>query len=231
MLKDFSIVIPVFNEEYNIEKLILEINKIHFDDYQYEIIFVNDASVDGTKLLLDSLNIKYKFKVVNHKNNKGQSESIRSGIKESKFSNILTLDGDGQNDPKDIPKLLTKYFADSSLKLLGGIRRERKDTLVKKISSRLANLIRKFILKDNCDDTGCSLKIFDKSIFLKFPFFDGIHRFLPALYKGYGHKTLFITVNHRHRSFGESKYGTFDRLKKGILDLIKVYFIIKNKKI
>ena len=113
---------------------------------------------------------------------------------------------------------------------MGGIRNKRKDSYIKKISSKIANYIRSNILNDHCSDTGCSLKIFDRDSYLEFPYFDGIHRFLPALFKGYWHKTKFINVDHRMRKYGKSKYGTFKRLLKGIIDLIKVVKIIKKFK-
>ena len=121
-------------------------------------------------------------------------------------------------------------YKKKNLKLIGGIRENRKDNYVKIISSKIANKIRQYLLNDNCKDTGCGLKIFDRNIFLLFPYFNGIHRFLPALFKGYGHKTDFINVNHRVRKYGKSKYGTIDRLFRGIRDIIKVKNII-NKQI
>jgi dolichol-phosphate mannosyltransferase len=232
--KKVSIVIPLYNEIDNINNLINEI--IHalslIDQIEYEIICVNDCSNDGTAnaLLLLSKKIK-KLVIINHKENQGQSRAIYNGIKKAKFNVIITIDGDGQNDPSDIKNLLNLYFLKNNLKLVGGIRNKRKDNFIKIFSSRIANFIRRIILKDNCTDTGCSLKIFDKQIFLEFPFFNGIHRFLPALFAGFGHKTKFIPVNHRKRKYGVSKYGTFKRLLNGILDILKVKAIIKNRKI
>jgi dolichol-phosphate mannosyltransferase len=159
----------------------------------------------------------------------GQSKALLTGIIKSKYNTIITLDGDGQNNPNDIRKLMEIYF-NSNYFLVGGIRLNRKDNFVKNISSKLANFIRQLVLKDECIDTGCSLKIFDKKIFLNFPFFNGIHRFLPALFKGYNKETCFIEVDHRQRNAGVSKYGTFDRLFVGIRDIIKVRNIIINNK-
>ena len=138
------------------------------------------------------------------------------------------MDSDGQNNPIDIPNLLNNFFAENNVSLISGIRYKRKDNFIKIASSKIANKVRSYILNDNCSDTGCSLKVFDKNKFLEFPFFDGIHRFLPALFNGYGYKVLFINVEHRARMSGKSKYGTIDRLFKGIFDLIKVNNIIKN---
>ena len=226
----FSIVIPIFNEAENIQSLIKEIftNLKNFD--KYEIILVNDSSTDQTELLISKIE-NNKIKLINNAKNKGQSFSIYKGIKESSYETIVTIDGDGQNDPKDIPNLLNIYLKKNDIQLVGGIRVKRRDNIIKIISSKVANYFRKMILQDNCNDTGCSLKVFNKKIFLTFPYFDGMHRFLPALFIGFGYKTFFIDVNHRERKYGISKYGTINRLFKGIRDLYKVRKIIKNKKI
>ena len=225
----FSIVIPIFNEEDNIEILIDEIF-LNLNDYsEFEIILVNDGSIDNSSNTIS--NLKYQnLKLIDRNVNKGQSYSILEGVKNSKYQTIITLDGDGQNNPKDIPILLNKYFSDKQLSLVGGIRVKRKDSFIKILSSRIANRVRSFILKDNCSDTGCSLKVFDKKIFLTFPFFTGMHRFLPALFSGFGYKTFFLEVDHRTRTKGFSKYGTFDRLYKGIIDIRKVINILKENK-
>lgn len=234
-MMNFSIIIPVYNEEFNINKLIEEIfeNLLEFKN-NFEVILVNDASLDDSLKVIGKIQKKYPnvIKTINNNQNIGQSYSLIEGIKKSSYEIIVTLDGDGQNNPKDIPILLNKYLSDSNLGLVGGIRARRKDSLIKIISSKVANSFRQYILKDNCQDTGCSLKVFNKAAFMKFPFFNGIHRFLPALYKGYGFNTFFIKVDHRPRNFGYSKYGTFGRLFRGIRDLIKVIKIlnkIKNK--
>lgn len=225
----FSIVVPIYNEEENINILYNEIKKELSNFTAYEIIFINDGSTDGSKNILKSLE-KYKdTKIVQHQFNLGQSRSLLSGISSSKYETIVTLDGDGQNDPKDIIKLIKVFCSDKNLELVGGLRLRRKDSLVKVISSQIANFVRSRLLKDNCLDTGCGLKVFNKKIFLLFPFFDGIHRFLPALFNGFGYKTKFIEVNHRKRMRGISKYGTLKRLLFGIKDIIRVKKIIKSK--
>ncbi len=225
----FSIVIPLYNEEHNIiplyNEILLSLN--NFKDY--EIILVDDASSDQTLKKIAKLD-NNKLKIIKNSKNKGQSYSLLKGIKNSSNQIIVTLDGDGQNDPSDIPKLLDQYLSNKNIDLIAGIRIKRKDSLIKVISSKIANHIRSKILKDNCPDTGCSLKVFNKDVFLKFPFFNGIHRFLPALFIGYGYKARYLNVNHRKRNFGISKYGTFNRLFKGMKDMIKVYNIIKPKK-
>jgi len=228
---NFSIVIPVYNEEKNISKLIEEIY-FHLFSFKniYELILVNDCSNDNT--LFEINNIKKQtsstIKIINNLQNIGQSLSLYEGIKSSSYNTIVTLDADGQNNPKDIPKLIDTYFSNTNIFLVGGIRFDRKDSVLKIVSSKIANKIRSKILKDNCIDTGCSLKVFDKDVFMKFPMFNGIHRFLPALFKGYGKDTLFLNVDHRPRIFGKSKYGTVGRLFKGINDLIRVLKIIKK---
>ena len=226
---NFSIIIPIYNEEKNILLLLKEIKKALFK-YEYEIIIIDDASTDNSVYEINKLQKKYNIVLLINKINKGQSFSLHRGILKSQSDIIVTLDGDGQNNPKDIPLLVEKYSSDDKLFLVGGIRFERKDSLIKIISSRIANNVRSKILKDGCMDTGCSLKVFDKKIFVNFPYFDGIHRFLPALFKGYGKNTFFINVNHRQRIHGYSKYGTFLRLYRGIKDLIKVAKIIKKFK-
>ena len=224
----FSVVIPLYNENQNILNLIKEVEESLIDFKDYEIILINDASTDKTHATLKSLN-NSRIKIFYNSKNEGQSFSIFHGIKKSLNDTIITIDGDGQNNPADIPKLLKVYFSNENIKLVGGIRIKRKDNLIKIISSKLANYVRSSILNDDCVDTGCSLKVFSRSIFLSFPYFDGIHRFLPALFKGFGNKTTFVSVNHRKRKYGKSNYGTIIRLFKGIRDIIKVKIILKAK--
>ena len=227
----FSVVVPVYNEEENLTPLINEIRNSLKNYNKYELIFVNDFSSDNSLKILKEEKNTFNFKILNNNKNLGQSYSIKFGITNSKYNTIVTLDGDGQNNPKDIPKLIDFYFKNNDIFLVGGIRIKRKDSTIKIISSRIANFVRSKFLNDGCIDTGCSLKVFDKKIFLNFEYFDGIHRFLPALFNGYGYKTTFFNVDHRKRKYGISKYGTFLRLLNGIRDMIKVKKIIdKNKK-
>ena len=163
----------------------------------------------------------FNFKIICNEINVGQSKSIEIGIKAAKSNTIVTIDGDGQNIPIDIIKIADLYFRSTEIKLVSGIRLKRKDNVIKLISSKLANAVRRFILKDKCNDTGCSLKIFDKQIFLSFPFFDGIHRFIPAFFVRNNFNVKYINVGHRPRLKGKSKYGTKDRLTKGVMDLIR----------
>ena len=230
-MNEISIIIPIFNEGDNIISLLKEINENLTDSIIYEIVVVNDCSTDNTLEILNQKNKYNNLKIINHNKNLGQSFSILTGIKNSKYDNIVTIDGDGQNNPSDIFKLYKVfYYPNTKYALVGGIRVNRKDSFIKIISSKIANYVRQLILRDNCSDTGCSLKIFNKKIFLSLPYFDGIHRFLPALFKGYGYETFFIEVNHRSRLKGQSKYGTFDRLIKGIKDLVRVKKIIAKLK-
>jgi len=222
-----SLVIPAYNEYPNLTILIKEINQILENSIDYEVIIVDDCSIDETNQILKKNNFKNCNLIFNEKN-LGQSFSIIKGIENAQYDTIVTLDADLQNNPNDILKLYNAYISNPELKLVGGIRLKRKDNITKIISSKIANKVRSLILNDDCPDTGCSLKIFDKKIFLSFPFFNGIHRFLPALFKGFNHQTLFIEVDHRARKYGISKYGTLDRLFRGIRDLIKVNGIIKN---
>lgn len=223
----FSIVVPLFNESKNIIPLLKEIESSLKDYDNYEIVLINDSSTDNTANVIKDIKNE-SIKIINNIDNKGQSYSIHKGIEFSLNEIIITLDGDGQNDPRDIPKLLDLYFRNDKIKLVGGIRKKRQDSFIKIFSSKIANYIRSKILNDNCKDTGCSLKVFSKNIFLEFPYFDGMHRFLPALFSGYSYQTTFIEVNHRKRKFGVSKYGTFNRLFKGIKDIIRVKRIINN---
>ena len=164
----FSIVIPIFNEEKNIPTLIKEISDIKEIKNFYELIFVNDCSTDRSLQLLKDFKKNESIKIINNTSNLGQSFSINRGILQSKHDIIITMDGDLQNDPNDIPKIYNLYRNKYDYKLIAGIRSERKDSFAKKFASKIANLVRMIYLKDSCKDTGCSLKIFDKKIFLKF---------------------------------------------------------------
>ena len=225
-----SIIIPAYNEYSNLTILIEEINLALEGVIDFEIIIVDDCSSDNTQHLFIENKIS-NCKIITNKKNSGQSFSINKGVKNAKYETIITLDADLQNNPKDILDLYNIYISNSNLKLVGGIRAKRKDSFIKIISSKIANKIRMTVLQDQCPDTGCSLKVFDKKIFLSFPFFDGIHRFLPALFRGYNNETFFVNVDHRARKYGVSKYGTFKRLFRGIYDLIKVKKILNNYKI
>ncbi len=225
-----SIIIPVYNESKNIEILHNEIIQSLPNFINYEIIFVNDYSDDDSKIYLNQLRQYKNVKIINNEFQSGQSKSIYNGIINSTYDIIVTLDGDCQNDPNDIEKLVVQFNLNSDLKLVAGIREKRKDKIIKIISSRIANYVRDLFLNDGCPDTGCGLKVFDKNIFLSFDFFNGIHRFLPALYLGFGHNVKYIKVNHRNREFGKSKYGTIMRLVDGIKHIFLVKKMISKNK-
>ncbi len=224
----FSIILPCYNESKNIKKLIIEIEQ-NLKGYNYEIIFIDDKSNDNSIEIVRKLKNNKIILEVNKKN-LGQSHCIHRGVKIAKSNTIVTMDCDGQNNPKDILKLYKLYNDNDDIYLVGGIRSNRKDNLIKIYSSKIANNIRNFILKDNCSDTGCSLKVFDRQSFLQFPLFSGLHRFLPALFLGLNKKTLFVSVDHRKRLYGISKYGTFNRAFNGVKDLFFVYRIINQMK-
>ena len=224
----FTLIIPIYNEEKNIYALFNEIFKSESIKYISNIICIDDASQDKSFSILEEISLSSKIvKLIRNNKNLGQSKSIYMGIKEANTEYVITIDGDGQNDPNDIIKLISFFIDNPNYGLIGGIRNNRKDNFIKKITSKIANFIRRIYLNDDCFDTGCALKLFEKNIIINFPFFNGIHRFLPAIYKGAGKKCYFINVNHRYRKFGNSKYGTLNRLLYGIRDMIKVKKLIK----
>ena len=227
-MNNFSIIIPAYNEEEALPNLLDEIYNINFDKV-FEVIVVNDFSSDNTLKQLERFT-SYNLRVISHSRRSGQSMAIFTGINAAKYDYIVTIDGDGQNNPKDIMRMLNFLFKKNESKIVCGIRKNRRDNSIRIISSKLANFVRKHYLGDECDDTGCSLKIFNKKLFLKIPYFDGIHRFIPALFNGMGIKPLYIEVDHRPRLYGNSKYGISNRLFKGIADMYKVKKLIRNLK-
>ncbi len=227
-LPEISIVVPVYNEAENVEKLVREIHAA-LSGTTHEMNFVNDASLDKTEQVLQGLKSEFStLRVLSHRKNAGQSRALRTGILAARAPLIATLDGDGQNDPADIPALLTQFTrmdAPDNLGLVGGRRAKRQDSWAKKIGSRFGNGVRKKLLKDNADDTGCGLKVFSREAFLRLPYFDHIHRYIPALMLREGYTTEFADVNHRHREFGVSKYTNFGRLMVSIADLRGVMWL------
>ncbi len=225
---DLSVVIPVHNEEESIGNLINEIVAALSEKYQYEIVVVDDGSTDQT---LDTLlEIKQELtvlRVIKHLKNSGQSTAVRTGVQYAKSSWIATLDGDGQNDPADIPNLyneLVNQDLDPWL-VVAGYRKKRKDTWLKRMSSKYANGIRDKLLRDGTPDTGCGLKVFSRDSFLALPYFDHMHRYIPALFQRQGGRVVSIEVNHRHRALGVSKYGFHNRLWVGIVDILGVRWL------
>lgn len=224
-----SVVVPVRNERDNVAPLIAEIDSA-LKSIQHEIVYVNDGSTDDTLDRLKQLQAQYpQLRVVSHAHSCGQSTAVRTGVKFAKYNWVATLDGDGQNDPADILKLLEAL--ESGVELVGGNRREsRRDTWVKRMSSVIANTVRSKLLRDDTPDTGCGLKLFSKSAFLDLPYFDHMHRFLPALIKRRGGQIRSVHVSHRNREFGKSNYGTLDRLLVGIVDLFGVAWLQRRAK-
>ncbi len=226
---ELSIVVPVHNETDNLRPLIREIDAAMAGVCSYEIIYVDDGSTDGTLAQLTALRSEFpRLRVLRHKRCCGQSTALRTGILAALGPVIATLDGDGQNNPVDIPALLSAWrkLNDVNTKtLVVGFRRRRKDTGWRRFSSRIANGVRGFLLRDNTPDTGCGLKIFSRDLFLALPYFDHMHRFLPALVQRAGGAVVSVEVNHRPRTRGQSKYGTWHRLWVGIWDLLGVMWL------
>jgi glycosyltransferase involved in cell wall biosynthesis len=223
---DFSVVVPVFDEGGAAPALAREIAAA-FGERNYEIIFVNDASRDNTLELLTALKAEIpQLRVLSHQKNSGQSRSVRSGILAARAPIIVTMDGDGQTDPADAPRLAERLkAAPQTLSMVGGERVKRQDSNAKRFASRFGNGVRGWLLKDGALDTGCGLKAFRREAFLRLPYFDHIHRYLPALMIREGYEIAFEPVNHRHRETGVSKYTNFGRLKASVSDLLGVLWL------
>ena len=226
---DFSIVIPVCNEEESIGTLINEIDNALNGEYQHEIIVVDDGSTDNTlEVLLEMKQDLATLRIIKHLQNSGQSTAVRTGVQYAKSPWIATLDGDGQNDPADIPKLYDELINNQNSDpwlVVAGYRKKRKDTWLKRTSSKYANKIRDKLLGDGTPDTGCGLKVFARDSFLDLPYFDHMHRYIPALFQRQGGRVVSIEVNHRHRIQGVSKYGFYNRLWVGIVDILGVRWL------
>lgn len=223
---DISVVIPVFDEEGAAPALAREIAAA-FAGRRFEIIFVDDASRDGTRSALQALKREIpELRVLGHGANAGQSRAIRTGVLAARAPVIVTLDGDGQNDPADGPRLVEALLAGPpELALVGGQRVKRQDSLAKKIGSRIGNGVRRRLLRDAAADTGCGLKAFRREAFLRLPYFDHLHRYLPALMLREGYRTAFLPVSHRHRQTGRSKYTNLGRLRASLSDLMGVMWL------
>ena len=223
---DYSIVVPVFDEGGAAPALAREIAAA-FAGENHEIIFIDDASRDDTKALLTALKTEIpQLRVLGHRKNSGQSRAVRSGVLAARAPIIVTLDGDGQNDPADAPRLARALkAAPPELALVGGERVKRQDSSAKRLASKFGNGVRKRMLKDTANDTGCGLKAFRREAFLRLPYFDHIHRYIPALMLREGYQVDFQPVNHRHRESGVSKYTNFGRLKASVSDLLGVMWL------
>jgi dolichol-phosphate mannosyltransferase len=230
-----SVIVPVRNEEGNVAPLIGEIAGALDGVVTYEMVFVDDGSTDTTSTILANLRGTYPaLRLLRHGASGGQSAAIRSGVRAARGAYIATLDGDGQNNPAFLPGMLEILQARENesprIGLVQGQRVGRKDTAFKRWQSRQANRIRGAILKDGTRDTGCGLKAFPRDVYLALPYFDALHRFMPALVKREGHAIAHLDVIDRPRHTGVSNYGFWGRLRVGILDLCGVWWLIKRKK-
>ena len=222
---DLSLVIPVFNEQDNVQPLCAEI-RTALDGLDYEILFIDDGSTDATAQQLAELRAdEPRLRLLRHSDNLGQSAALLSGMLAARAPWIATLDGDGQNDPADIPALYSAAQAADQLWLVCGWRRQRHDSGLKRLSSRIANTVRGTLLGDATPDTGCGLKLLRRDPALQLPRFDHMHRFLPALVLRAGGGVRSLPVNHRPRRSGVSKYGLFNRLWIGIVDLFGMLWL------
>lgn len=227
-----SVVVPVADEAGNIVPQIEEITAALGNARPYEIVYVDDASTDATAAELKTARARFpELRVVTHASRCGQSAAITSGVLAAQAPLIVTLDGDRQNDPADIPRLLEQFHsadAGPDIGLIAGQRTRRSDSVTRRLSSRLANGIRSSVLRDDTPDTGCGLKVFRREAFLRLPFFNGLHRFLPALMRRAGYGVALAPVNHRPRTVGRAKYGIHNRLWVGIVDLVMVWWLIRR---
>jgi dolichol-phosphate mannosyltransferase len=229
---DVSIVVPVRNEQDNVAPLIAEIAAALDGRWAYEIVYVNDGSTDATgERLAAEMRARKNLRQIRHVASSGQSAAVRTGIRASRGAIVATLDGDGQNNPAFLPSLIEAIEkGGDKVGLAAGQRVGRKDTGFKKFQSRVANGVRNAILRDGTRDTGCGLKALRRDVFLALPYFDGLHRFLPALVRREGFGIVYVDVIDRPRHSGVSNYGFFDRLWIGIMDLMGVWWLIRRKK-
>ncbi|MEL7130296.1 MAG: glycosyltransferase family 2 protein [Pseudomonadota bacterium] len=230
---EFSVIVPVFNEAGNVARLVEEISSA-LDGRAYEMIFIDDASTDETRLELTSLKDRFPtLRVLRHRANAGQSRALRTGVMAARGRVIGTLDGDGQNDPQDLPELfrqLTRADAPSDLGLVMGFRAHRRDTIWKRIASRAGNGVRRWILKDDSFDSACGIKVVYRDLFLAIPYFDHMHRYMPALAMAEGRSVETRPVNHRPRDAGRSKYTNIGRLFDGFGDLNGVAWLLRRRR-
>jgi len=225
-----SVVVPVKDEAENVGPLAQEIARAVGGDAPVEIIFVDDGSTDETLARLVELKSGLPMlRVIRHSRNAGQSRALRTGVRAARAGMIVTLDGDGQNDPADIAKVLAPFHAEASpIGMVAGVRVRRKDAMGKRIASLLANRFRRWALRDGASDIGCGLKAFRRDAYLSLPYFDHMHRYLAALMLREGYEVRFVGVGHRRRLHGRSKYGVWDRLVVGIEDIFGVLWLKKR---
>lgn len=232
-MPELSVVVPVFNERDNVVPLLTEIAAALRGRLDFEIVYVDDASRDDTLGVLRAARSDFpELRVLHHARQSGQSTAVWNGVRAARGRWVATLDGDGQNDPADIPKLLAaRDRAATAVKLFAGWRTTRRDGFSKRLSSKVANAVRARMLGDATPDTGCGLKLFERETFLLLPYFDHMHRFLPALVKRAGCGCESVPVNHRPRTRGVSKYGLWDRLWVGIADLRGVAWLMRRGRV
>lgn len=230
-----SVVVPVHNEADNIVPLITEIRQALDGLLDYEVVYVDDGSRDASlQRLRECAQTFPRLRIVRHRIACGQSTAVWSGVKAARAPWIATLDGDGQNDPADIPMLwrtLQDPDQPANLRLVAGWRRKRQDTWLKRMSSKIANGVRSRLLRDHTPDTGCGLKLFSREGFLELPYFHHMHRFLPALFMRHGGAVVSVEVNHRPRTQGVSKYGLHNRLWVGIVDIFGVRWLQRRTRL
>ena len=231
-MPELSVVVPVHNERDNIVPLLTEVVTALRGKTDFEIVYVDDCSKDDSLAVLTSAKAQFpELRVMRHLSQSGQSTALRSGIRAARGAWIATLDGDGQNDPADIPKLVAmRDEAPGVIKLFAGWRVDRKDSGSKRWASKWANAIRSRLLRDATPDTGCGIKLFERDVFIELPRFDHMHRFLPALFLRQGARVVSIPVSHRPRTRGTSKYGMLNRLWVGIVDIIGVMWLRRRFK-
>ena len=231
-MPELSVVVPVFNERDNIPPLVAEIVAALRGHVNFEIVYVDDASRDDSLAVLAAAKAVYpELRVLRQIAQSGQSTAIRNGVKAARGAWVATLDGDGQNDPADIPKLLAmRDRSADAIKLFAGWRTTRKDSASKRFGSRFANAIRRRLLHDDTPDTGCGIKLFEREAFLDLPYFDHMHRYLPALMQRAGWQVRSVPVNHRSRGAGVSKYNNLNRALVGIADLRGVGWLIRRSR-
>jgi len=227
-----SVVVPVRNEADNVRLLADEIAAALDGRCTFELIYVNDGSADATEQVLTALRSERPYlRQIKHAMSCGQSAAVRSGVAAARAPLIATLDGDGQNDPSFIPALLHAFEQGGvSIGLVAGQRMGRRSGAWKKFQSRIANGVRGALLRDGTRDSGCGLKVFRRDAFLALPYFDGLHRFLPALFRRDGYTIAYVDVIDRPRHAGQSNYGLWDRLWVGILDLAGVWWLVRRRR-
>ena len=231
-MPELSVVVPAHNERDNIVPLLTEIAAALRGKVDFEAVFVDDASRDDTLAVLSAAKARFpELRVLRHLSQSGQSTALRSGIKAARGAWIATLDGDGQNDPADIPKLIAmRAESPREIKLFAGWRVNRKDTGSKRWASKFANALRSRLLRDATPDTGCGIKLFERAAFLDLPYFDHMHRYLPALFQRAGWQVRSVPVNHRPRGSGVSNYNNLNRALVGVSDLRGVAWLIRRSK-